>query len=638
MAVVQMKKLSAIVPKADSKKLIRELQRLGCVEIKKAEADTPVPDRRDRISKPEKLLSETDSAISFLTEYSTDSGLSANPKEISLEDFESGLDIITEKEVYKTNSLSRDITSLKGKIFELQAKIKALDPWCEYELELPCHETEKTVSLAGAFPSNADLTSLARALGGLPYAVSIVSRDNDYTFALVTAHKSCGAEVKKAVSAIGFTPCTVSAEKSVGYAKGKREKLKEKLASLEDKLSELISAAKKQSERLVDFKALSDLCAVRIEREQALEKTGETSRTRIICGWVPKPAMKPVEEMLNAYGCAYEIEDPAEGDDVPTLLSNNLYSRQFEPIISMYSLPHYGEFDPTWIMSLFYTVIFGMMFADVGYGLIVLFGCIGMIRLMRPSEGLKRILTMFALSAVSCIFFGIMFGGYFGDLPQAILKGFMGYESVKSPALIFDMIENPIGMLVFSLAIGVLHIVCAMLIKMYILIRAGDIFGAVFDVGSWLVVFAGIGIIFVNTTVGIIVAAAGAAMLVLTQGRHEKNIIMKIVKGIMSLYDIISYASDLLSYSRILALSLSSAVIATVVNLLATMMGFSVGGVISFVLIFTLGHTINFALNLLSSYIHASRLQYLEFFGKFYEGGGREFAPLSIKSNKVKLK
>ncbi len=633
-----MKKLSAIVPKADSKRLIRELQRLGCVEIKKAEADAHSPDRGDRISKLEKILSETDSAISFLTEYSNDSGLSTNPKEISIEDFESGLDIITEKEVYKTNSLSRDMTSLKGKIFEVKAKIKALSPWCEFELELPCHETDKTVSLAGAFPSNADLPSLTEALGGLPYTVSTVARDEDYTLALVTAHKSCAAEVKKAVSAAGFTLCNVSASKSSGYAQGECERLAEKLASLEEKLSELVSAAKKQSERLIDFKALSDLCAVRIEREQALEKTAETGRTRILCAWVPKPRLKAVEETLNAYGCAYEAEEPTEDDDVPTLLSNNLYAKQFEPILSMYSLPHYGEFDPTWIMSLFYTVIFGMMFADVGYGLIVLFGCIGMIRLMRPSEGMKRMLTMFALSAVSCIFFGIMFGGYFGDLPQAILTGFMGYESVDSPALIFDMIENPIGMLVLSLAVGVLHIVCAMIIKMYILIREGDIFGAVFDVGSWLVVFAGIGIIFVNTTAGIIVAAVGAAMLILTQGRHQKNIIMKIVKGVMSLYDIISYASDLLSYSRILALSLSSAVIATVVNLLATMMGFSVGGVIAFVLIFTLGHTVNFALNILSSYIHASRLQYLEFFGKFYVGGGREFAPLSIKSNKVKLK
>lgn len=633
-----MKKLSVIAPKADSKKLICKLQRLGCVEIKNASPDAPTKAEKNKIDALEATLREANAAIEFLTAYSCDMGLSLDAPEISLDDFESGLDLITENEVMKTNRLSRDVSSLKGKIFELGAKIEALSPWRDLKIELPLHKTDKTVIYAGTFPINADLNALTAELGGLPYCIKRVSQSGEYINAMVISHKACCEEVRKKAGSFGFTLTSAAASSDGGYAAGELERLGERNKALGEKLANLTAIAKKQCERIIDFKALADICEVRLEREAALEKTMETGRTRIICGWTPTSALPKIEELLSSMGCAWAAEDPEEGEDVPTALSNNVYARQFEPILSMYSLPYYREFDPTFIMSIFYTIIFGMMFADVGYGLLVVLGCIGLMKFTKFGRGMKKMLTMFALSGVSCVLFGVLLGGYFGDLPQAILKGYMGYESVKSPALIFDMIENPIAMLVMSLGIGLLHIVAAMLIKMYILIRSGDVFGAIFDVGSWLVVFAGIGVIFLNSTAGIIVSAVGALMLILTQGRAEKNIIMKLIKGIMSLYDIISYASDLLSYSRILALSLSSAVIATVVNLLATLMGFSVGGIIAFVIIFTLGHGINFALNILGSYIHASRLQYLEFFGKFYVGGGREFAPLSIKSNKVNLK
>lgn len=630
-----MKKLYCVAPKADARRLIRRLERLGCAEIKNADVGESIAEDKNKIARLEEALANANAAIDFLKEYHDDPGLSLEAPEVSLDDFESGLDIITEGEVAKANRLRCDIASLKGRIFDLKASISALQTWTDLEIELPVHTTQSSVITAGTFTGGVRLDSLTAELGDTPYSIIPMGENGE---ALVVSHKDFSERVRKAVFSAGFTPFTLTATRADGYARGKAEELAAELDAHQRKLASLTAAAKQQSEHIVEIKALADLTELRIEREKALGMTAETDRTRIICAWVPKIRLPEVEALMDELGCAYLAEDPAEGDDVPTLLSNNVYARQFEPIISMYSTPHYGEFDPTFIMSIFYTVIFGLMFADVGYGLLVVLGCIGLIKFTGFGRKMKKMLTMFALSGVSCVVFGVLLGGYFGDLPQAILKGYMGYETVKSPALIFDMIENPIAMLAVSLGVGLLHIVAAMLIKMYILVRAGDVFGAVFDVGSWLVVFAGIGVIFVNSTVGIIIASAGAAMLVLTQGRHQKNIVMKLVKGVMSLYDIISYASDLLSYSRILALALSSAVIATVVNLLATMTGFSFGGLIFFVIIFTLGHGINFALNLLSSYIHASRLQYLEFFGKFYEGGGRDFAPLSVKSNKVNLK
>jgi V/A-type H+-transporting ATPase subunit I len=202
-------------------------------------------------------------------------------------------------------------------------------------------------------------------------------------------------------------------------------------------------------------------------------------------------------------------------------------------------------------------------------------------------------------------------------------------DKVPNLASAFDMMNAPITFLVVSLAMGALHLLCGMGIKFYILWREKKRFEAIFDVGSWFVLFAGIGVYFIHDKAGLITAGVGVLMLVLTQGRAAKNPIMKLAKGVMSLYDLISYASDLLSYSRILALSLASAVIASVVNIFATMNGLSVAGVIMFIFVGLIGHLLNFAVNILGTYVHTSRLQYIEFFGKFYEGGGREFQPLT---------
>ena len=234
--------------------------------------------------------------------------------------------------------------------------------------------------------------------------------------------------------------------------------------------------------------------------------------------------------------------------------------------------------------------------------------------------------------------FGVIFGGYFGDLPIKIMQNMFGDFSVTNVALCFDPTTGtgPIYFLVMSFVAGAVHLLFGMGIQAGILIKNGHPFAALFDIGSWYVLFAGIGLFFVNSTVGAVVALTGVLMLVFSQGRDAKNPIMKIFGGVKSLYNIVNYISDLLSYSRIMALGLASAIIASVVNILATMpagglMG-SIGGKIAAWIIMTailiFGHTLNLVINLLGTFVHTSRLQYIEFFGKFFEDGGREFEPI----------
>ena len=200
-------------------------------------------------------------------------------------------------------------------------------------------------------------------------------------------------------------------------------------------------------------------------------------------------------------------------------------------------------------------------------------------------------------------------------------------------AVFLDPLQNPMGFLIFALGIGVVHLVAGMAVKFFILCRDGQVLDAILDIGLYWVLFAAIGVIFFFPTVGLWMLAGSAALIVLTHGRAEKNILMKFGKGLLGLYDLVSYASDLLSYSRILALGLSSAIIGQVVNILGTMMGPTVVGFIMLVAVFLLGHTLNLAINVLGTFVHTARLQYIEFFGKFYEDGGIPFEP-AIPSEK----
>ena len=286
-------------------------------------------------------------------------------------------------------------------------------------------------------------------------------------------------------------------------------------------------------------------------------------------------------------------------------------------------------------MSIFYLIIFALMFADVGYGLILLVGCLLGLKLMKPRGSLKKFLQMFAYCGVACMITGVLFGGYFGDLPTKMAVNMFGAAEEADLSLWFNPINDPMTFLVVSLAIGAVHLVGALAVKFYILWRSGKPLDAIFDAGSWILVFLGAGVAIVGivlgnvmSTVGLVLVILGYGTLICTQGRAEKNPVMKVLKGLMALYDTISYVSDLLSYSRILSLGLASAVIASVFNLIGTMGGLSFGGIVIFVVAVLVGHLLNIAINVLGSFVHTSRLQYIEFFGKFYEDGGRAFVPL----------
>ena len=352
------------------------------------------------------------------------------------------------------------------------------------------------------------------------------------------------------------------------------------------------------------------------------------------------------------------VEFGEADENAPVKLKNNKLAEPAQGILTMYAAPSKADIDPTPVLAFFFYFFFGMMFSDAGYGVLMVLATGLMIKLFKPDKKMRNNLKLFQYCGISTTLWGLVFGSIFGDAPAAMAKLFTGNEFVMAhsisnmadptPAIlpwpIIDPQKDALTLMIISIAFGLVHILVGMGCKFIVCFRQKDYAGAFFDTGLWMLMLVGFAILAagmittpVLMTVGAVIAIACAVGLVLTQGRGKKGIVGKLIGGVASLYSITSYISDLLSYSRLLALGLTTGVMAQVFNMLATMMGTNVLGIVFMVVIFLLGHLINIGLNALGAYVHTMRLQYVEMFSKFYEGGGKEFEPFSLNSKYIKI-
>lgn len=369
--------------------------------------------------------------------------------------------------------------------------------------------------------------------------------------------------------------------------------------------------------------------------------TKSTERVVYLEGWVREDEFDALKKSLDKK-LEYDIEELTVGEEemVPTATKNNKFVSQFESITNMFSVPHPKEVDPNPVMSVWYWIIFGIMMGDIGYGLAMLVFFVLFLKLKKPKGALKNLAMIFAFSSIPSIIFGVLTGSFFGatfDLLK-VVGGWFGRSDLS--AIVLQPVDDPLPMLIFSLGLGILHIITGLILKIINEVRRKDILSALADGLSWILILTGAVVavlgmvtpVTILSTIGLVLVGVGALLILFLNGRSNKSIIGKAFGGLGGLYNVTGYLSDVLSYSRILALSLSTAVIAFTMNLLAGMvMGVPVLGIILAIIVYIIGHIFNFAMGLLSAYVHDGRLQYLEFFGKFYEGGGYEFTPFSYK-------
>ncbi len=644
MSVSKMEKLTVILPHAEADALLRQLMKLRSVSLVREEVNeltAAQPPTDTALAEAAARAARVDAVLPLLAKRShRKKALFAAATPFDPAEFKgSGDEEKAWKTVKETEKILDSISTLKERLADEEALMQSLVPYLDFKFPLNDPGTRTAKFLLGSLPSGVKQEQL-NALGAeAGFVAEVLCEDGRGVYIAAVVHRKDEDEALRALATLGFLRAAL--QRNDGHASTVFDAAQKRADGLKQELTRLDARLDVLAENLTEVEILSDLEHTTHLTEQNKQKLLSTEKCAVLAGWCPTGEKPRVTRVLDRFAAAYDFSPPAEGDDVPVLLKNNPYARNFEWVLGMYSYPKYGKFDPTFIMGIFYFLIFGLMFADAGYGLLTSIVCFGAVKWFEPREGMKRFLLMFGYCGISSIIWGVLFGAYFGNFPLAFMENVLKLPPEQMPnlaifpslaanvAILFDPLENPMAFLVISLAMGALHLLAGMAVKAYILCREGKPLDALFDIGSYWLLFAGIGTVFFHQTAGIVLIVAGVVAILATQGRRKKGVLGKIIGGFGGIYALINYASDLLSYSRILALGLAAGVIAQVVNILATIKGASVIGFLIMIVVFIIGHLLNLVINLLGTFVHTSRLQYIEFFGRFYEDGGTPFVPIA---------
>ena len=661
MSISTMKKLTVLAHSSDADAIVRRMLHLKCVQIQRSmpEAGELSLERIESDGKQTEIrerMAHIEAAMPRLAKYSTRrGGIGRRVQRLDRAAFVAdGRAERAYLAVERTLAVKSRMDEIVAEQTRNEAAMQSLLPWLNYDAPLNEVSSAHTAMQLGSCLVKLYNYEALEAAGAY---VEDVSDDGKTQYFSVTYHKEDEEAVTAALDKCAFLKVNFSDISTTAQAA--YDELERCQSALAEENSALIETLMDLSESLDDIEVLYDVEGTNLNICLQKQKLYQTQNCIVLAGWLPAAAEERVLGGLSAFECACEISEPEEGDEVPVLLRNNPFSGTFEWVIEMYSYPKYGGFDPTLIMSIFYFLIFGLMFADVGYGLLLVLACFGGVKLLNPKEGLKRMMLMFGYCGISCMIMGVLFGGWFGDLPVAIMNNFFpqfGGQAQNTPighffnnGVFFNPVSSSIPFLFVALGMGEVHLVAGMAVNMVLTWKSGKRIQALCENIPYWVMFAGVDLMAPLAAAGMIsseplapqtqallenlsgigmyVMFVGIAMILFLKGIGEKTVFAWLIKGLGGLYSLISFASDLLSYSRILALGLVASVIAQVINMLTSLGASGPVGFIFMVIVMILGHGLNLAINLLGTFVHAARLQYIEFFGKFYEDGGEAFKP-----------
>lgn len=659
MSISTMKKLTVFAYCSDADTIVRRLMDLRCVHIQRAIGEDG--DRAGGLCDSDGVRAAADAhlatiraAIPVLAKYTQRKAtLRRRVHYVDRRSFlADGRDARAYAVAEQAVTLQEQREDTIARSAQTSTMMQALLPWLDYDVPLSEGGSLHTELTLGSCTSKEPPNECLENAGAY---VETVSGEAGHWYLAVSYHRDDEEQVERAMADCGFLRATFDGVD--GTAQAVYDQLEKKQMDFENALERIDEELIALADELDDVEILCDIEQTTLNVCLQKQKLLRTQQCVILEGWVPENRTDTLEKALSKFECAVEIADPMEGEEPPVLLKNNGFASTFEWVIGMYSYPKYGTYDPTFIMSIFYFLIFGLMFADVGYGLVLTLVCFGGVKLLNPRDGMKRMLLMFGYCGFSCMIMGVIFGGWFGDLPQAIINSFFPEvgrgDEVTAPEAFFGGLINPIqsptGFLIVSLAMGEIHLIAGMVVNLVQTWKKGQRLEAVCANVPYLILFAGLDMVaprafadmffsgqgsqallttFASMSkVGIYVLIAGFASIFLFKGLAQRSFSGWLVKGLGGLYSLISLASDMLSYSRILALGLVAGVIGQVINMMTGVGSTGPIGFVFMLIVMILGHTLNIAINILGTFVHAARLQYIEFFGKFYEDGGTPFSP-----------
>lgn len=638
MAIVTMRHLRLIGLQAEREEMLRRLQHLGCLEITEPEpaSDDPLLEKL-RIPEAAELqrireqYTAAEQALQTLTDHTPKEKNALEPlpfiDEQALTDESQLADGKSAAE--RLNRCREELASLQSRSEKLAAEEAQLLPWESLTMPLECATTEKVLIQMGTLPAVVPPEQIREALeaAGDLYEFREVSVDRERRYAVLTVHISQAEDHVAAVKALGWSRVAPgdrrgSAGENLAALRREQAELAERKAALEQEIA-------KCADQKPELRQLSDASRIEMDRGEAKERTRETAETFLLEGWFPAENTKELEMLLEGCTCAWQMTDPVPEDypRVPVKLKNNRFTGPLNMVTEMYSLPAYGSLDPNPYMAPFFILFYGIMMADMGYGLLMMAASLLVLKKKQPTGGNRNFFALLGLCGISTFILGAMTGGFFGDFIPQLVKLFNPESTFTwfwQP--LFSPINDIIMVMLGSLALGCVQILVGMVIGFIYKLRHGEIAEALCEEAAWWVII-GCGVA-LGVTGNKVFLWVLLAVLVISQSYGKKGIGGKIVGIGGSIYNhITGYFGDILSYVRLMALMLAGAVIAQVFNTLAAIPG----NLIIFFVISILGNALNFALNLLGCYVHDMRLQCLEFFKYFYRDGGRAFRPVAAE-------
>lgn len=650
MPIARMQKVHIIGMERQKRHILDLLQDMGVMQVEDvSKGETQL----EREINYDATLSELEFAISFLETYETKKGgflenLASKKEHVSYSYLKEKVSKTDFKSVIKKcRQLERELTNLDDLIKNLLHEKALLESWRKLDVTLKdLKGTEKIKYFCGSITVQ-NLGKVKAELEGLAAALEVTASTKSGELIIVAVERGDEERVRELLYENDFTEVNLP----VSNRTPREELGKIQFSLLEASLGKdnIREKAEELAALRFDLMLAHDYFLQKKTAQSTEKMISLTPYTFSVHGWIKKRYLKTLQKKLASFypeSLIISIE-PDENEHPPVAIENVSAMKPFEAVTGIYGLPSYKEVDPTPLLSVFFIIFFGLCLGDAGYGITLTVVSYFFYRKLGPRSSAARLLKLLTLGGVVTFIAGAITGGWFGVEPANFPEFLEPVRDFLLGIRVIDPVKNPIGMLILSLAFGLVQILFGISIDMYIKIRDGSYLDAILDGGLWIYFLLSLvafivqkaGAVHLTDNLGWFVLG-GAGALILTQGRKEKKLPLKIAKGVLSLYNTVGYFSDILSYSRILALGMATSIIAMVINMVAMMTKdmAPIIGYILMILVLVGGHIFNIAVNVLGSFIHSSRLQFVEFFSKFLQGGGTEFKPFKREAKYIEVK
>ncbi|MDD5448044.1 MAG: V-type ATP synthase subunit I [Actinomycetota bacterium] len=652
MALEPVKKVLVITRKNLEDEVVDSIARLGALHIQRLLDPEVVPPRspssRDKESerKASAALSKVDFALSFLTENKKGKrgfikSLVKDKYEMKLEEFLEAGERVNLDEVHEAClRFDGKLKELSERKSRLETEISELDGWKEVEIPLDALKGGTYYEIKAFFLKGLEPEEFSSLLfEKVPASeLFVVRKHKDGAVCIVIYYRHESEAVEELLSSYEEVAIP-RGEASPSELIARKEKER---SAIEQEISELIEDVQEYTDYIADLEILHEYILFERGKLEARKSMGETDSTVVVESWIGEGKIEKARKTLLKISDEIEVEvlDPEPGDDPPVLLKNPRLLKPFEFLVKLYGFPNNRETDPTWLVAFSFILFFGFCIGDIGYAFL-LFAVFQLIKKYLPvGKNTSDLLTVLSYGCGFAAVMGVLTGSWFGVDTEKL-------PAILKTPIIFDSLNDPIPLMLVCIVIGLIHMLIGTAVEFRDSWREGAYSDALIDQGLVLFFFGGgilaAGLAFAHLIpmwVVFLVAGLGLGGMLVLLGHHSKSLVGKIFGGLYETYNVLGgWLGDTVSYLRLFALGLATFAVGWVINIMAEMVSGAapVIGVLLMLIVIIIGHCFNAAINLLGAVVHPLRLEYVEFFGKFYEDGGRKFTPLGVDSKVVMI-